>query len=150
MVKASAGGGGRGIRKVHSTEEFSSAVEAVREEVAKIFGQGSLFMEACITEARHIEVQLVADAHGHAYALGVRDCSIQRRNQKIIEETPSPILPKEIEEQLCAVSAKLAQTAQYVGVGTAEYLYQPKTGTCSFLEVNSCIVVHPWSSRCLK
>ena len=141
MIKASAGGGGRGIRKVHRQEEFSAAVEAVREEVAKVFGQGSLFMEACITHARHIEVQLVADAHGEAYALGVRDCSIQRRNQKVIEESPSPILPSDMEEKLCHVSVELAKAAGYVGVGTAEFLYQPTTGRCSFLEVNSRLQV---------
>ena len=86
MVKASAGGGGRGIRKVHGPDDLLSAVASVEDEVKKIFGQGGLFMEACITDARHIEVQLLVGADGEAVALGVRDCSIQRRNQKVIEE----------------------------------------------------------------
>ena len=141
MIKASAGGGGRGIRRVHTADDVLMAVGVVREEVDRIFGQGGIFMEACITSARHIEVQIVADTKGNVFALGVRDCSIQRRNQKVIEEAPSPILPIEIETMLCSVSVELAKKAEYSGVGTVEYLYQPHTGTCSFLEVNSRLQV---------
>jgi len=141
MIKASAGGGGRGIRKVKHQDELLELVSTVKDEVAKVFGQGGIFMEACIVNARHIEIQAVADSHGNSYALGVRDCSIQRKNQKIIEETPSPILPPDIESRLCDVSAELVRKANYVGVGTVEFLYQPSTQVCSFLEVNSRLQV---------
>ncbi|MEC7987205.1 MAG: biotin carboxylase N-terminal domain-containing protein, partial [Myxococcota bacterium] len=141
MVKASAGGGGRGIIKVNREEELLSALYKVREAVAKVFGQGGILMEACVTNARHVEVQFVVNTLGRAFSLGVRDCSIQRKNQKVIEETPSPILPSEIEDELCRVTARLAQHAGYVGVGTAEYLYHPKNKVCTFLEVNSRLQV---------
>lgn len=141
MIKASAGGGGRGIRKVRAPEQLLEALRQARHEVEKVFGQGGLFMESCITQARHIEVQLVAGADGKATALGVRDCSVQRRNQKVVEESPSPVLPGEIEHQLCTSAVRLAELAGYRGVGTAEFLFKPATGQVSFLEVNSRLQV---------
>lgn len=141
MVKASAGGGGRGIRKVSTKEELFPSIQSARQEVEKVFGQGGLFMESCITGARHIEVQFVAGVDGVAKALGVRDCSIQRRNQKVIEEAPSPVLPDDIQELLCSSSVRLAEEAGYCGVGTAEFLYQPAHNKAAFLEVNSRLQV---------
>ena len=141
MLKASAGGGGRGIRKVDRLEDLLPRVDESRAEVKRVFDHGGLMMEACITGARHIEVQLVVGADGRACALGVRDCTIQRRNQKIIEEAPSPILPADVEELLCTSSARLAEEAGYRGVATAEFLYDPSTGTSCFLEVNSRLQV---------
>ncbi len=141
MVKASAGGGGRGIRKVTSKDELLTSIQSARQEVEKVFGQGGLFMESCITGARHIEVQLVAGVDGVAKALGVRDCSIQRRNQKVIEEAPSPVLPEEMQELLCKSAVRLAEKAGYCGVGTAEFLYQPARNRAAFLEVNSRLQV---------
>ena len=140
MVKASAGGGGRGIRKVHHAEELESTIQQVQQDVVKFFGQGGILLEKCVHHARHIEVQIVATPTT-AYAVGVRDCSIQRKNQKVIEEAPSPILPKQIEDLICRSSEKLAISCGYVGVATAEFLYCPADQTCSFLEVNSRLQV---------
>jgi acetyl/propionyl-CoA carboxylase alpha subunit/acetyl-CoA carboxylase carboxyltransferase component len=141
MVKASAGGGGRGIIKVTAAEDLLPSIRSVREQVAKIFGQGGVLLEACVSGARHVEVQMVANGGGEAFAIGVRDCSIQRKNQKVIEEAPSPVLPSAVEELLCSVSARLAKHAGYCGVGTAEFLYEPISGDCTFLEVNSRLQV---------
>lgn len=141
MVKASAGGGGRGIRKVKAPEQLISSIQAARDEVKKVFGQGGLFMEACITEARHIEVQFLVGADGKAFALGVRDCSIQRRNQKVIEEGPSPVLATDTEQILYQSTVRLAEESGYRGVGTAEFLYKPASNKAFFLEVNSRLQV---------
>ncbi len=141
MVKASAGGGGRGIRRVDRAADLLGALRAVQQEAARSFGAGGVFFEACVEGARHVEVQLVADATGDVMALGVRDCSIQRRHQKIIEEAPCPILPPQIESLLCESSCRLAKMAGYRGVGTAEFLYNPSTQIASFLEVNSRLQV---------
>lgn len=141
VVKASAGGGGRGIRKVNAAEELEQAVRAVRDEVKKIFGQGVVFMEACITGARHIELQLVTGADGVAHAVGVRDCSIQRRHQKVIEEAPCHLLPAAQQEHLERSAERLMEIAGYRGVATAEFLYNPKEDAVFFLEVNSRLQV---------
>lgn len=141
MVKASGGGGGRGIRRVESADAVVAAVHTVRNEVEKVFGKGGLFLETCVTGARHIEVQLVCGADGKATALGMRDCSVQRRNQKVIEEAPCPILPEET-AQIAMISAeRLAELAGYRGVATAEFLYRPDTHALCFLEVNSRLQV---------
>ena len=108
------------------------AIGQVREQVAKVFGQGGILLEKCISGARHIEVQFVVNQNREAFALGIRDCSIQRKNQKIIEEAPSPILPKDIEKLLCESAKNLAQRSGYSGVGTAEFLYDPKTNVTTF------------------
>lgn len=141
MVKASAGGGGRGIRKVDHPSGLLSAIEAARNEVARIFSAGGLFMEACVTGARHIEVQLAVDHQGKAYAVGVRDCSIQRRNQKVIEEAPSAVLSPEDEAFVCAAATRLAEGAGYRNVGTAEFLFRMSDRRFFFLEVNSRLQV---------
>jgi acetyl/propionyl-CoA carboxylase alpha subunit/acetyl-CoA carboxylase carboxyltransferase component len=141
MVKASAGGGGRGIRKVNSADELLHSIQLVRDEVKKSFGQGGVFMERCITGARHIEVQLVAGADGKTHAVGIRDCTLQRRNQKVLEESPSPVLPEAMAVRLKEASVRLAEAAGYKGVGTAEYLYDPSNGMAAFLEVNSRLQV---------
>ncbi len=140
MVKASAGGGGRGIRKVNAPEELAETVQTVHSEVEKFFGQGGILLERCVSQARHIEVQLVC-TDTSAHAVGIRDCSIQRRNQKVIEEAPSPILPSNIGELLMRSSETLAQLCGYKGVATAEFLYEPNSGTTTFLEVNSRLQV---------
>lgn len=141
MVKASGGGGGRGIRRVDQAVDLVAAVRAVTEEVRKIFGKGGLFLEACITGARHVEVQLVVGADGRARALGIRDCSVQRRNQKVVEEAPSPVLPAAEASRIQRASERLAELAEYQGVATAEYLYRPQDGALCFLEVNSRLQV---------
>ncbi|MCO4761191.1 MAG: acetyl-CoA carboxylase biotin carboxylase subunit family protein, partial [Myxococcales bacterium] len=149
MVKASAGGGGRGIRKVDSADALLAAVGAVREEVRKVFGAGGLLLEACVTGARHVEVQLVGGADGKTVALGVRDCSIQRRNQKILEEAPSSVLPPHMERLLCESSVRLAEKAGYQSAGTAEFLYNPVTEQACFLEVNSRLQVEHTVTECV-
>ena len=141
MVKASAGGGGRGIRRVGGPDGLARAVVEARTEAAKAFGEGTLFIEACIERARHVEVQLVGGADGTATALGVRDCSIQRRHQKVVEEAPSPVLPPAVERTLCEAAVRLAEAAGYTSVGTAEFLYEPQSGRATLLEVNSRLQV---------
>ncbi len=141
MVKASAGGGGRGIRKVSDPAQLAEAVASVRAEVARVFGAGTVLLERCIEGGRHVEVQVVAGADGRAVGLGVRDCSVQRRHQKIIEEAPCPVLPPDAEATLLDSSARLAELAGYRGVCTAEFLWQPQTRTASFLEVNARLQV---------
>ncbi len=149
MVKASAGGGGRGIRRVHDPGDLGAAVGAVRDEVRRIFGQGTVFLERAITGARHVEVQLVAGANGRAAALGLRDCSIQRRNQKVLEEAPSPVVPDATAMRLQRASVRLAERAGYRGVATAEYLYDPETDVATFLEVNSRLQVEHTVTECV-
>lgn len=141
MAKASAGGGGRGIRRVTGPEELLAAVAAAMEEVRKVFGQGGLLLEACVEGARHIEVQFVVDSNGKASAIGTRDCSIQRRNQKVIEEGPSPVLSAKAETSVQDATVRLTEAAGYIGVGTAEFLYQADSDSLCFLEVNSRLQV---------
>jgi len=149
MVKASAGGGGRGIRMVMEAKDLADAVAGVRYEVDRIFGSGGVFLERCVTGARHIEVQLVVGVDGTAHTLGVRDCSLQRRSQKVIEEASSPILPPADEKILRDSAARLAEAAGYRGVGTAEFLYDPKTRDAAFLEVNSRLQVEHTVTECI-
>ncbi len=149
MVKASAGGGGRGIRKVTNPSELLAAVGAVRDEVRRVFGAGGLLLEACVAGARHVEVQLMGGADGVTVALGVRDCSVQRRNQKVLEEAPSPVLPDAMVKLLCESSVRLAEAAGYSSAGTAEFLYQPETGIACFLEVNSRLQVEHTVTECV-
>src|SRR5690349_22776441 len=141
MLKATAGGGGRGIRMVASAAELEDAYQRTRDEAARAFGNGTVFLERLVTGARHVEVQLIADAHGTAWALGVRDCSIQRRNQKVIEESASPLLSREQTDELKAAAERLALAVGYVGAGTLEFLYHPGERTFAFLEVNTRLQV---------
>lgn len=144
MLKATAGGGGRGIRKVDTAADLEAAYQLTRDEAERAFGSGVVFLERLVTGARHIEVQLIADSHGTAWAVGVRDCTIQRRNQKVIEESASPLLTPEQTEEVKASAERLAIAVGYVGAGTVEFLYHPGERTFAFLEVNTRLQVeHP-------
>lgn len=133
-IKASAGGGGRGIRMVHREDELRANFDEAASEAVSAFGDGRLFLEACVVGGRHIEVQIVGDAHGHVFALGCRDCSVQRRHQKVLEEAPPPGLGAARIAELKDAAVRLAQEVDYVGVGTVEFLVS-EDGPC-FLEVN--------------
>lgn len=144
IIKARSGGGGRGIRKVFAPDELEVALERTQGEAERSFGDPVVFLERLVTDARHVEVQIVADNYGNVWAPGVRDCSIQRRNQKVIEESSSPVLTKEQADHLRSVSAELARAAGYRGAGTVEFLYQPDHNVFTFLEVNTRLQVeHP-------
>ncbi|WP_214404581.1 carboxyl transferase domain-containing protein [Pseudonocardia lacus] len=144
MVKATAGGGGRGIRRVDSPDQLAEAFERAGSEAAKTAGDATVFLERAIRGGRHVEVQVVADASGDVWTLGVRDCSVQRRNQKVIEESASTALDAEQEKLLRESAADLARAAGYVNAGTVEFLYEPKERLLSFLEVNTRLQVeHP-------
>ncbi|WP_029932116.1 ATP-binding protein [Nocardia otitidiscaviarum] len=144
MLKATAGGGGRGIRKITSEAELVDAYERTRQEAARAFGSGVVFLERLVTGARHVEVQVIADGQGTAWALGVRDCSVQRRNQKIIEESASPVLRPDQAAELKASAERLAVAVGYRGAATVEFLYHPGDELFAFLEVNTRLQVeHP-------
>jgi len=144
MLKATAGGGGRGIRKVASDEELAEAYKRTSQEALRAFGSGVVFLERLVTGARHVEVQVIADGQGTAWALGVRDCSVQRRNQKIIEESASPVLSPEQTAQLKESAERLATAVGYCGACTVEFLYHPGEKLFAFLEVNTRLQVeHP-------
>src|SRR5690606_18471223 len=144
MLKASAGGGGRGIRMVASADELTEAFERTSQEALRAFGSGVVFLERLVTGARHVEVQVIADGQGTAWALGVRDCSVQRRNQKIIEESASPVLTSEQSAELKASAERLALAVGYRGACTVEFLYHPDEKLFAFLEVNTRLQVeHP-------
>src|SRR3954467_8944852 len=144
MLKAAAGGGGRGIRVVTSDAELAAVFERTRDEAQRAFGSGVVFPERLLTGARHIEVQHIADGHGTAWALGVRDCSVQRRNQKIIEESASPVLTAEQAAELKTSAERLAIAVDYRGAATVEFLYHPGDRLFAFLEVNTRLQVeHP-------
>lgn len=144
MLKATAGGGGRGIRKVDSAAELEDAYQRTRDEAERAFGSGVVFLERLVTGARHVEVQLIADGHGTAWAVGVRDCTVQRRNQKVIEESASPLLDQSQTDELKASAERLAIAVGYVGAGTVEFLYHPGERSFAFLEVNTRLQVeHP-------
>jgi propionyl-CoA carboxylase alpha chain len=143
LVKASAGGGGRGMRIVRDPESLAEAVAAARREAASAFGDGTVFCERYVERARHIEVQIMADSHGNVVTLGERECSIQRRHQKIIEETPSPAVDPQLRDRLCQAAVAAARAVSYVGAGTVEFLLTP-TGEFFFLEMNTRLQVeHP-------
>ena len=143
LVKASAGGGGRGMRIVRDSDSLAAAVAAARREAAAAFGDGTVFCERYVERSRHIEVQVFADAHGGIVTFGERDCSIQRRHQKIIEETPSPIVTPTLREKLCQAAVAAARAVGYVGAGTVEFLLAP-SGEFYFLEMNTRLQVeHP-------
>ena len=148
IIKARSGGGGRGIRKVWAEDELEVALERTQGEAERSFGDPVVFLERLVTDARHVEVQIIADNHGNVWAPGVRDCSIQRRNQKVIEESASPVLTEEQSNHLKEVSAELVKAAGYQGAGTVEYLYQPENKLFTFLEVNTRLQVeHPVSEE---
>ncbi|GAA1536179.1 biotin carboxylase N-terminal domain-containing protein [Actinomadura kijaniata] len=144
MLKATAGGGGRGIRVIRDGSELADAYERTSQEAARAFGSGVVFLERLVTGARHVEVQVIADGQGTAWALGVRDCSVQRRNQKIIEESASPVLDPEQVAELKGSAERLAIAVGYRGAATVEFLYHPGDRQFAFLEVNTRLQVeHP-------
>ena len=143
MVKASAGGGGRGMRLVHASEDLSAALRAARAEAIGAFGDGRLLLERALTDARHVEVQVFGDEHGATVHLGERDCSIQRRHQKVIEEAPSPAVSAELRARMGAAAVQVARAVGYIGAGTVEFLLAADGGFY-FLEMNTRIQVeHP-------
>ncbi|MEU8345473.1 biotin carboxylase N-terminal domain-containing protein [Spirillospora sp. NPDC048832] len=143
LVKASAGGGGRGMRIVREPGELEDAVAAARREAESAFGDPAVFCEPLLEGARHIEVQILADAHGTVWTLGERECSIQRRHQKIVEEAPSPAVGPELRAALCAAAADAARAIGYTGAGTVEFMLA-RDGRFFFLEVNTRLQVeHP-------
>src|SRR6476659_9627683 len=144
MLKATAGGGGRGIRMVASDADLTDAYERTRDEAQRAFGSGVVFLERLVTGARHVEVQVIADGQGTAWAIGVRDCSVQRRNQKVIEESASPVLAPEQVAEVKASAERLAVAVGYAGAGTVEFLYHAGEKFFAFLEVNTRLQVeHP-------
>jgi acetyl/propionyl-CoA carboxylase alpha subunit/acetyl-CoA carboxylase carboxyltransferase component len=144
MLKAAAGGGGRGIRVITSEAELGAVFDRTRDEALRAFGSDVVFLERLVTGARHVEVQLIGDGQGTAWALGVRDCSVQRRNQKLIEESSSPVLSPEQVRELKDAACRLALAVGYRGAGTAEFLYSPDERAFAFLEVNTRLQVeHP-------
>ncbi len=144
MVKAAAGGGGRGMRLVNVREDLQNDMELASREAQAAFGDGRVFLERYIANPRHVEIQVLADAFGHIIHLGERDCSIQRRHQKIVEETPSPALTPDLRERMGRAAVALAREAGYVNAGTVEFLLDPRTGEFYFLEMNARLQVeHP-------
>ncbi|MGH9873723.1 MAG: acetyl-CoA carboxylase biotin carboxylase subunit [Pyrinomonadaceae bacterium] len=144
MLKASAGGGGKGMRLVASFDELRSGLESAQSEASSAFGDSSVYLEKAIARPRHIEIQVFADNHGNVVHLGERECSIQRRHQKVIEECPSPINDSKLRETMGAAVVKLARAVNYVGAGTVEFLVADETREFYFLEMNTRLQVeHP-------
>ncbi len=143
IVKASAGGGGRGMRVIRSVEELPHMFNAAHSEAASAFGNGDLYMEKFIECPRHIEFQILADEHGNVVSLGERDCSIQRRHQKLVEESPSPSVSPELRKKMNAILEKTMKEIGYVNAGTVEFLMD-EDGNLHFIEMNTRIQVeHP-------
>ncbi|MCI8748003.1 MAG: acetyl-CoA carboxylase biotin carboxylase subunit [Lachnospiraceae bacterium] len=144
MVKASAGGGGKGIRIVRSEEELEEAFESARSETIKAFGDDKMYMEKLVEKARHVEVQVLGDSHGNVIHLGERDCSLQRKNQKVLEEAPCPVLPENVRGKMCNSAVLAAKAAGYQSAGTIEFLYDEASQEYYFMEMNTRIQVeHP-------
>ncbi len=142
MIKAAAGGGGRGMRDVRESRELPDAVAAARREAKAAFGDETVFFERYLERPRHVEIQLLADEHGHVYSLGERDCSIQRRHQKVLEEAPSPAVDTELRERMGGAAIAFAREIGYRSLGTVEFLLDG--GDFYFLELNGRIQVeHP-------
>ena len=143
MLKASAGGGGKGMRLVRDPEEFRSAYDLAASEAASAFGDDRVYVEKLIENPRHIEVQIACDKHGNAIHLGERECSVQRRHQKVVEEAPSPAVTPEIRERIGQIAVRAAQAVDYDSVGTVEFLMDPD-GNFYFMEMNTRLQVeHP-------
>jgi acetyl-CoA carboxylase biotin carboxylase subunit len=142
LIKAAAGGGGRGMKVARTPEDLSEAFATARAEAKAAFGDDSVYMEKYLTHPRHIEIQVVADSHGNVIHLGERDCSLQRRHQKVLEEAPSPALNTEDRARIGKITADAIQRLGYLGVGTVEYLYED--GEFYFIEMNTRLQVeHP-------
>ncbi|MBW4716333.1 acetyl/propionyl/methylcrotonyl-CoA carboxylase subunit alpha [Saccharothrix obliqua] len=144
LLKPSAGGGGKGMRLVHEAGALRDAIESARREARGSFGDDTLLIERYITNPRHIEIQVLADAHGAVVHLGERECSLQRRHQKIIEEAPSPLLTPEVREAMGRAAVDAATSVGYVGAGTVEFIVDGTTGDYYFMEMNTRLQVeHP-------
>src|SRR3984885_12303576 len=141
MVKAAMGGGGRGMRVVHDAEELDRLLEEAQGEARSAFGDGSVFLEKYLAHARHLEVQILGDEHGDLLHLYERDCSVQRRHQKVVEVAPAANLPPGVRDELCEAAVKLARKAGYRNAGTVEFLYHVDAGKFYFIEVNPRIQV---------
>ena len=143
LLKAAAGGGGKGMRLVESPDELEDAFGAAAAEAEAAFGDATLYVEKVLAPARHIEIQVLCDAQGNVLTLGERECSIQRRHQKLIEETPSPALTPELREEMEAAAERACRAVGYVNAGTLEFLLGPD-GSFSFIELNARLQVeHP-------
>ncbi|HET6178870.1 MAG TPA: urea carboxylase [Candidatus Sulfotelmatobacter sp.] len=141
MLKSTAGGGGIGMRLCASPDELRDAFEGVSRQSQASFGSSSLYLERFVSQARHVEVQIFGDGHGSVVALGERDCSVQRRNQKVIEETPAPGLPGTVREKLLEYAVRLGKAVRYQSAGTVEFIYDNSTQEFYFLEVNTRLQV---------
>jgi acetyl-CoA carboxylase biotin carboxylase subunit len=143
LIKATAGGGGKGMRIVESADQFADALQRASSEAASAFGDGRVFVEKYLAKPRHIEFQILCDEHGGAVHLGERECSIQRRHQKLIEESPSPMMTADLRESMGKAAVDIALRTKYVGAGTVEFMVD-ETGEFYFLEVNTRLQVeHP-------
>jgi acetyl-CoA carboxylase biotin carboxylase subunit len=143
LIKATAGGGGKGMRLVERQDDFEYALQSARREAEAAFGDGAVYLEKVIEDARHIEIQILADQHGNVIHLGDRECSIQRRHQKLIEESPSPVVDEELRQKMGEIALQAAQAVNYVNAGTIEFLMD-KDKNFYFLEMNTRLQVeHP-------
>ena len=146
LLKACAGGGGRGMKIVNNSDEFSRLFSTAQREVEAAFGDGSLLVEKYLPKVRHVEVQIAADQHKNVVSVGVRDCSIQRRYQKLIEESPSPLLPPEMQKEIEAAAVEVSHSVGYSSVGTVEFLVDLAAKKFYFIEMNTRLQVeHPVS-----
>ena len=144
MLKASAGGGGKGIRKVNTEEELAPAFESASQEAKAAFGNGAMYIEKVIYPARHIEVQILGDSYGNIVHLGERDCSLQRNNQKVLEESPSVAIGKTLRDEIGSAAVRAAKAVNYENAGTIEFLLDEKSGQFYFMEMNTRVQVeHP-------
>ncbi|MFT6630763.1 MAG: acetyl-CoA carboxylase biotin carboxylase subunit [Bacteriovoracaceae bacterium] len=144
LIKASAGGGGRGMKRIDETSDLISSIQLLKQESKLAFGDDTLFIEKYISNPRHIEIQILADKFGTVLHLGERDCTIQRRFQKVIEESPSPVIDQKTREEMCQASIRLSEKVGYDSVGTVEYLYDLDGQNFYFMEMNTRIQVeHP-------
>jgi acetyl-CoA carboxylase biotin carboxylase subunit len=144
MIKATAGGGGRGMRVAYNPDELKKNFLAAQAEAQNAFGNSGLYLEKFITRMKHIEVQILADSHGNCVHLGERDCSVQRRHQKLIEESPSPVIDEETREKMGTAAVRAAKSVNYEGAGTLEFIYVPEINDFYFIEMNTRIQVeHP-------
>src|ERR1700728_1882641 len=143
MLKATAGGGGKGMRLVHAPDQLKSSLEAARSEAQRSFGDSEVYLEKAIVNPRHIEMQVLADEHGNTVYLGERECSLQRRHQKFMEEAPSPIVDPDMRRRMGEVAVRVAEAAAYTNAGTVEFLVD-KEKNFYFLEMNTRLQVeHP-------
>ncbi len=143
MVKAAAGGGGRGMRLVHDAADLLASIQSARSEATNAFGDGQLLIEKAVLHARHVEIQVFGDRHGNVVHIGERDCSVQRRNQKVVEEAPSPAVDEALRARMGAAAVAAARAVNYVGAGTVEFMLA-RDGSFYFLEMNTRLQVeHP-------